>query len=70
MILPISRQRFFYYDEAGLTAGYSEVEGGVMNMLAAQTPYTGTVAGVEVQANALNNTSLWVAAMTLLSPWW
>jgi hypothetical protein len=53
--LPISRPRFFYYDEAGLTAGYSEVEGGVMNMLAAQTPYTGTVAGVEVQANALNN---------------
>ncbi|MDB4198279.1 hypothetical protein N9777_08480 [Ascidiaceihabitans sp.] len=25
-------------------------------MLAAQTPYTGTVAGVEIQANALNNT--------------
>ena len=56
VILPISRPRFFYYDEAGLTAGYSEVEGGVMNMLAAQTPYTGTVAGVEVQANALINT--------------
>ena len=52
----ISRPRFFYYDEAGLTACYSEVEGGVMNMLAAHTPYTGTVAGVEVQANALNNT--------------
>jgi len=47
---------FFHYDEAGLTGGYSEVEGGVVNMLAAQIPYTGTVAGVEVQANALNNT--------------
>ncbi len=47
---------FFHYDEAGLTEGYSEVEGGVVNMLAAQTPYTGTIAGVEVQANALNNT--------------
>ena len=56
VILPISRPRFFYYDEAGLTVGYSEVEGGVMNMLAAQTPYAGTVADVEVQANAMNNT--------------
>jgi Ca2+-binding RTX toxin-like protein len=27
-----------------------------MNMLAAQTPYIDTVAGVDVQANALNNT--------------
>ena len=47
---------FFHYDEAGLTGGYSEVEGGVVNMLAAQIPHSGTVAGVEVQANALNNT--------------